>query len=508
MGGGGVRVGVVAVVLAVVGVLGPPGVTTPAPAGAVEPVRYRDPVFDEVTVTKDLVFGSGPDFGGKGTQQLALDLYEPAGDSLAKRPVVVLAFGGGFFYGDKEQLAPLARAYAERGYVAASITYRLDEQGGMLSYPVSASGLARILAAKHDLQAAVRWLRSEAVTYRLDPGKVSVGGISAGAVTALVAGLMPEDPGTSGTPGLSSRVCTAVSIAGTAGDGLADPGDAGALFLHGTDDGIIPHSLAEMTEADMREAGLPTRLVSYPGYGHDIYETQVPDLLAQSSAWLDEQMVQRTDSCAGPVDPHADAFVTAAHHDLLGRAPTGDELARGVNLLDSGANRRMVVTALTRSDEWLGSIVTGFYTRTLGRQPDAAGLAFWVGALRSGRSTVAEVAASFYASAEYRRGRVEGWVADLYGAILGRAPSAADVAWWSARVRAHGPTWVAVRIHGSIESRRDRVTALYQHLLGRAPERAGLDFWAARIATAGDLVLARDLAVSAEYRTRAIARFP
>jgi predicted esterase len=503
---GGRRGGVLVLVLAVVMALVPPG----SPASAAEGERYLDPVFDEVTVTKDLVFGSGPDFGGEGTQQLDLDLYEPAGDTLARRPLVVLAFGGGFFYGDKEQLEPLAAEYARRGFVAASITYRLDEQGGMLSYPVDASGLARILAAKHDLQAAVRWLRSEAVTYRIDPGKVAVGGVSAGAVTALVAGLMPEDPGSSGTPGLSSKVCTAVSIAGTAGDGLANPGDAGAIFFHGDDDGIIPHSLAEMTEADMRGAGLPTELVSYPGEGHEIYETQFTDYMQRSSEWMVEQVVERTDSCAGPVDPHADAFATAAHHDFLGRGPTEDELARMVNLLDSGATRGMVLTRLTSSDEWLGAIVTGLYTDTLGREPDPAGLAYWVGALRSRRFTVAQVAASFYAAPEYREasGSVEAWVDDLYDAILGRPASTHDLRYWVAQTAVRGPSWVAGRLYGSMESRRDRVTALYGSLLGRAPESDGLDYWAARVAVLGDLSLARNLAASAEYRTRAIARFP
>lgn len=507
---GGRRGGVLVLVLALVAALGPLGAATPAPAGAVEAERYVDPVFDDVTVTKDLVFGSGPDFGGKGTQQLDLDLYEPAGDTLARRPLVVLAFGGGFSYGDKEQLEPLATEYARRGFVAASITYRLDEDGGQLRYPVDASGLARILAAKHDLQAAVRWLRSEAVTYRLDPGKVAVGGVSAGAVTALVAGLMPEDPGSSGTPGLSSRVCTAVSIAGTAGDGLANPGDAGAIFFHGDDDGIIPHSLAEMTEEDMRDAGLPTRLVTYPGEGHEIYETQFADYMQRSSEWMVEQVVERTDSCAGPVDPHADAFATAAHHDFLGRGPTEDELARMVNLLDSGATRGMVLTGLTSSDEWLGAIVAGFYTDTLGREPDEAGLAYWVGALRSRRLTVAQVAASFYAAPEYREasGSVGAWVDDLYEAILGRPATTTDRRYWVDRAAARGPSWVAGRLYGSLESRRDRVAALYGTLLGRAPEPEGLDYWAERVATVGDLTLARNLAASAEYRTRAIARFP
>ncbi|HMJ76687.1 MAG TPA: DUF4214 domain-containing protein, partial [Iamia sp.] len=76
------------------------------------------------------------------------------------------------------------------------------------------------------------------------------------------------------------------------------------------------------------------------------------------------------------------------------------------------------------------------------------------------------------------------------------------------QVVVHGPSWVAVRLYGSLESRRDRVAALYESLLGRAPEPAGSAYWAERVAVVGDLSLARHLAASAEYRTRAITRFP
>jgi hypothetical protein len=181
-----------------------------------------------------------------------------------------------------------------------------------------------------------------------------------------------------------------------------------------------------------------------------------------------------------------------------------------VNLLDSGASRGMVLTALTRSDEWLQAIVTDLYEDTLGRAPDADGLAYWVGTLRSGRFTVAQVAASFYAAAEYRAasGSVEAWVVDLYDAILGRPATADDRRYWVEQAAVRGRAWVAVRLYGSLESRRDRVTALYETLLGRPPEPEGLAYWAQRVATAGDLSLARHLAASAEYRTRALTRFP
>ena len=42
--------------------------------------RYVKPVFDDVTVTRDIPYGSAPGVDGK-PQTLVLDLYEPAGDN-------------------------------------------------------------------------------------------------------------------------------------------------------------------------------------------------------------------------------------------------------------------------------------------------------------------------------------------------------------------------------------------------------------------------------------------
>ncbi|QYG93659.1 DUF4214 domain-containing protein [Iamia sp. SCSIO 61187] len=206
-------------------------------------------------------------------------------------------------------------------------------------------------------------------------------------------------------------------------------------------------------------------------------------------------VVERTDGCLETSVVADRAFVAAAHADLLGRPPTGDESTREVARLPRGGTRAQLLARLTTSDEWLGAIVTDLYADTLGREPDAEGLAFWVGALRSGL---------------HRRsgGTDEAWVGELYALVLGRAATGGDVAFWVGQTVARGRSWVAARIHGSLESRQDRVAGLYQHLLGRAPEAEGLAFWAGRVARDGDLALARSLARSGEYAARAVARFP
>jgi dienelactone hydrolase len=217
--------------------------TVPAPPGDA-PLRYRDRVFTGVTVTSDLTYGRAPDLTGMPVD-LKLDLYQPTGDTVSPRPAVIWVHGGGFHAGDKTQgnVTKLARQFAQRGFVTASINYRLmgtDRCAGV--QPVPASCEAAAVEAQHDAQAAVRWLRANAAQYRIDPGRIAIGGGSAGADTALLVGAHSEDPGSSGTPGQSSKVGAVVSISGVLppnGEALLTSGDAPTLWFIGTEDPSI-----------------------------------------------------------------------------------------------------------------------------------------------------------------------------------------------------------------------------------------------------------------------------
>jgi pimeloyl-ACP methyl ester carboxylesterase len=103
---------------------------------------------------------------------------------------MVWIHGGGFRGGTRHQgnVVGLARAFAQRGYVAASIDYRLLAKGvvcGGTATPPPQCGPAA-LAARDDALAAVAWLRAHARGLRLDPHRIAVGGTSAGAVTSLL----------------------------------------------------------------------------------------------------------------------------------------------------------------------------------------------------------------------------------------------------------------------------------------------------------------------------------
>src|SRR5690242_2770308 len=198
--------------------------TVPTPVGPA-PIRYRDVIFPTLTVTPALTYGSAPDQSGNSVA-LTLDMYRPAGDTQTGRPAIVLVHGGGFSAGNSHNgaVVTMAKGFAQRGYVAVSINYRLfnttKEKCGTQATP-SQNCITAAITAQHDAQAAVRWLRRNATTYGIDPTRIAVGGGSAGAATALAVAVNSTDPGASGNPGYSSKVGAAISISGALPGSLA-----------------------------------------------------------------------------------------------------------------------------------------------------------------------------------------------------------------------------------------------------------------------------------------------
>jgi acetyl esterase/lipase len=254
------------VLLVVAGV----GVPASAHAAGTGDGRYLDPVFSQLEVQYDIVYGQAVDDSGE-LQALKLDLYQPVGDNARTRPVVIFAHGGAFTSGDKgqERNAAIADLLARRGWVTASINFRID---GSEQH------------ATDDLQAAVRWFRAHAEDYRIDPEKIVVMGPSSGAVSALVTNFEPEDPGNSGNPGYPSNVAGALSVSGAVQDlSIIGPGEPPIAMFHAMDDVVIPFAEAEATCQDTMAMGNVCEMFAYPQGGHP------PDFLINNRAQILEQ---------------------------------------------------------------------------------------------------------------------------------------------------------------------------------------------------------------------------
>lgn len=139
-----------------------------------------------VRVLKDL------EYGKVGGEALRLDMYMP-GEKLEPRPCIVCIHGGGWTSGDKSSYATRAKEFAEHGYVAVSVDYRLAPK---FRYP----------AAIEDVQLAVQWLRAHAAEYGIRADRIGSTGESAGGHLASMLGVTEALDRKTNTMSESSRV--------------------------------------------------------------------------------------------------------------------------------------------------------------------------------------------------------------------------------------------------------------------------------------------------------------
>lgn len=239
------------------------------PSLLAQQTRYKDPVFSNVVEEKDLIYGQAVNTVTGETELLKLDLFQPEGDTLLKRPAIVLVHGGGFTGGDKARLAPLAAELSKCGYLTVTINYRLHN-----SYIGPEDTLKLIEAttmAYEDTKAAVRWLRANADQYRIDSERIALFGVSAGAFAVLHAAY-EEPEGDSGNPGYSSEVQACAEISGgLIDDTVMEAGEPPLLIVHGTADTRVPYEQALELERWAREIGLPYEMHPIEGADHDLY---------------------------------------------------------------------------------------------------------------------------------------------------------------------------------------------------------------------------------------------
>src|SRR5262245_47366006 len=242
------------------------------------PVRYRDPIFNAVTVTSNVTYGSAVNLENQ-TIALQLDLYQPTGDAVTSRPAIVWVHGGSFCCGSKTspEIVDEATTFSKEGYLNVSIDYRLESPGCSGS---SSNCVAAIQEAAADAQTAVRFLRTNAATYGIDPNRIAIGGSSAGAITALNVGYSSsEDP--------SASVGAAVSLSGAQlVVGIISPGDAPALDFHCTTDALVPYEWAVNTINAATAQGLDAFLESWDETCHVPYTEHRQQILDQSRNFL------------------------------------------------------------------------------------------------------------------------------------------------------------------------------------------------------------------------------
>ena len=136
-------------------------------------------------------------------------------ETAERAPIVLYAHGGGFHGGNHFGAIRYVHPLAARGYVAATMTYRFEDEG-------------RWPAPIEDAKCAVRWLRHHADEIGGDPDRIIMAGDSAGALLAAMTALTPgRQEGDGGWHDVSSEINGAallyppVDLASTAACGEA-----------------------------------------------------------------------------------------------------------------------------------------------------------------------------------------------------------------------------------------------------------------------------------------------
>ncbi len=149
---------------------------------------------------KDIEYGQAVNFSGK-EQPLFLDITYPTDDIPPEcgRPLLIAVHGGAFMAGAKTDgnVAGWIRDFAKKGYVAASIEYRLGmfqrpellncviDNYGCLSVADTAEWHRGLYRAAQDVCGAIRYLNANKDKYNIDPNNVFLAGESAGGFICL-----------------------------------------------------------------------------------------------------------------------------------------------------------------------------------------------------------------------------------------------------------------------------------------------------------------------------------
>ena len=243
--------------------------------------RFLETVFKDVGVE---TFSYHPN--------LELDVYTPLNDTQTNRPLILLVHGGGFSGGKRDN--PLERSFskdmARRGYIVASMSYRLTRKGKGFGCDCPESEKRdTFLNASQDVYRATEFLIEHSVSLGIDPKKIILVGSSAGAEAVLNAAFMQNDPEYSAILEAPLQFSGVISFAGamlTASE-ITVENAVPSLFFHGKKDRLVPYKTAAHHYCDPNAKGyilldgsktiakklwklkVPTQLAKDPKGNHD-----------------------------------------------------------------------------------------------------------------------------------------------------------------------------------------------------------------------------------------------
>ena len=257
--------------------------------------RNRTPASDSMPVKK-----STHPYANNDNPRQTVDVYQPLSRKSPRLPLVVFIHGGGWRSGSKDSGVRHLSDYVGSGnYVGASIGYRL-------------TGEAQWPSQIHDCKAAIRYLKANAATFGIDVDKIAVFGTSAGGHLSCMVAVSGNAPELEGKIGRhlkqSSSVTCGISYFGPTNflrlndypgridhnaansaeslligkpieqdksatqkanpESYVDKDDPPLLFIHGTDDPLVPYNQSELLSNRLKSLGVGGEIITVQGGGH------------------------------------------------------------------------------------------------------------------------------------------------------------------------------------------------------------------------------------------------
>ncbi|MDJ0806826.1 MAG: alpha/beta hydrolase [Gammaproteobacteria bacterium] len=144
-----------------------------------------------IKVPSDIIQSKDVIFKQVGNSKVGIDIYQPRGDK-TPNPLVLIIHGGYWKAGDKSVHAQQGIEFAEMGYTAASVNYRL-------------SAKHKFPANIEDIYDSIKYLTKNAEIYNIDPDRIVVYGGSAGGHLAGFIGLAANTQGRSYNNGINPK---------------------------------------------------------------------------------------------------------------------------------------------------------------------------------------------------------------------------------------------------------------------------------------------------------------
>lgn len=223
-------------------------------SAAVAQKRFQSEIFTRLDSFTNVPYGQAINLQGR-EEKLLLDIIMPSGrDTLKYRPLLIFIHGGGFKNNSKNgsYSSMLCNSFARRGYVTATIDYRL----GVGKANTNKDYFEAMYRAQQDGKAAIRFFRKHAEKYGIDTSQIFLTGSSAGSKSCMAIGYMDENEipgeidkekwgtpdGNSGNEGYSSNVHAVMNAWGSIPDlGWINAGEPPLFTTAGTEDKTVPY---------------------------------------------------------------------------------------------------------------------------------------------------------------------------------------------------------------------------------------------------------------------------